>query len=178
MKKILYFLLKKDMIKKLSKKHGTQFVDNVMETFGIPTDTTNDYLKTLKNKQNMKLGEFIEKFSHNNLIRLLYKTEIGHELVLNDWNDVSMDWEVNKQKGKNRHYINNEVLGLAAVYIHPNQTNYPEAINIVIEKLRVQPHLDEDLIKHTPQHKIINKRGGFFNKIIKIWKYVVFFEKH
>ena len=48
MKKLLYFLLKKDMIKKLSEKHGTQFVDDVMATFGIPTDTTNEYLNSLK----------------------------------------------------------------------------------------------------------------------------------
>ena len=48
MKKLLYLLLKKDMIKKLSKKHGTQFVDDVMETFGMPTDTTNGYLNSLK----------------------------------------------------------------------------------------------------------------------------------
>jgi hypothetical protein len=48
MKKLLYLLLKKDMIKKLSKKHGTQFVDDSMETFGIPTDTTNEYLNSLK----------------------------------------------------------------------------------------------------------------------------------
>lgn len=48
MKKILYLILKKDMIKKLSKKHGTQFVDNVMATFGMPTDTTNEYLNSLK----------------------------------------------------------------------------------------------------------------------------------
>ena len=47
MKKLLYRILKKDMIKKLSEKHGTQFVDDVMATFGMPTDTTNDYLKTL-----------------------------------------------------------------------------------------------------------------------------------
>ena len=50
MKTILYRILKKDMIKKLSKKHGTQFIDDVMSTFGIPTDTTNDYLKTLNQK--------------------------------------------------------------------------------------------------------------------------------
>ena len=48
----------------------------------------------------MKLGEFIENFSHNNLIRLVYKYKGGHILVLDDWNTVSMDWEVNKQKGK------------------------------------------------------------------------------
>ena len=51
MKTILYRILKKDMIIKLSKKHGTQFVDDVMLAFGIPTDTTNDYLKTLKQQQ-------------------------------------------------------------------------------------------------------------------------------
>jgi hypothetical protein len=50
MKTILYKILKKDMIKKLSKKYGTQFVDDVMSVFGMPTDTTNDYLKTLKQK--------------------------------------------------------------------------------------------------------------------------------
>ena len=48
MKKLLYLFLKKDMIKKLSKKHGTQFVDDVMATFGMPTDTTNEYLNSLK----------------------------------------------------------------------------------------------------------------------------------
>ena len=51
MKKLLYLLLKKDMIKKLSKNRGTQFVDDVMGIFGMPTDTTNDYLKTLKQKE-------------------------------------------------------------------------------------------------------------------------------
>jgi len=48
MKKLLYLILKKDMIKKLRKKHGTQFVDDVMATFGMPTDTTNEYLNSLK----------------------------------------------------------------------------------------------------------------------------------
>ena len=52
MKKILYLLLKKDMIKKLRKKHGTQFVDDVMFTFGMPTDLTNDYLKTMDKVDN------------------------------------------------------------------------------------------------------------------------------
>jgi hypothetical protein len=48
MKKILYLILKKDMIKILSEKRGTQFVDDVMSIFGMPTDTTNEYLKSLK----------------------------------------------------------------------------------------------------------------------------------
>jgi DNA gyrase subunit B len=46
----------------------------------------------------MKLGEFIKNFSHNNLIRLVYKNKGGHEIVLENWGDVSMDWEVNKAK--------------------------------------------------------------------------------
>ena len=92
----------------------------------------------------MKLGEFIEKFSHNNLIRLHYKEKGGNRLVLEDWNDVSMDWEVNKQKGKFRHYVNNEVLGLASIYFQPGSgIHYPEAINIVIEELENQPMIDE-----------------------------------
>ena len=45
----------------------------------------------------MKLGEFIKNFSHNNMIRLLYKHQGVHKLVLENWNDVSMDWQVNKQ---------------------------------------------------------------------------------
>jgi hypothetical protein len=49
MKKLLYLLLKKDMIKKLrSKNYGTQFIDNVMEAFDMPTDTANEYINSLK----------------------------------------------------------------------------------------------------------------------------------
>jgi hypothetical protein len=33
-----YLLLKKDMVIRLSEKHGEQFIDDVMETFGIPTN--------------------------------------------------------------------------------------------------------------------------------------------
>jgi hypothetical protein len=54
MKRILYLILKKDMVKKLSKKHGTQFVDDVMATFGMPTDTTNEYLNSLKQTEKCK----------------------------------------------------------------------------------------------------------------------------
>jgi hypothetical protein len=92
----------------------------------------------------MKLGEFIKNFSHNNLIRLHYKIKGGHELVLEDWNDVSMDWEVNKQQGKFRHYIDNEVLGLIGIYFSGQKGNsYPEAINIEIEMLENQPLLED-----------------------------------
>jgi hypothetical protein len=92
----------------------------------------------------MKLGEFIKNFSHNNIIRLHYKEPGGNGLVLRDWNDVSMDHQILKGKGKNRHYINNEVLGLTSIYLIPERGHhYPEAINIVIEKLENQPYIEE-----------------------------------
>lgn len=94
----------------------------------------------------MKLGEFIKNFSHNNVIRLLYKCEGGHEIVSNTWNDVSMDWEVNEQKGIFRHFINNEVKGLKTISFNISHyakgIRHAEALNIVIEKLDNQPYLD------------------------------------
>ena len=56
----------------------------------------NDKLLYLLKVRDMKLGEFIDKFSHNNLIRLHYKNKGGHICVLDDFDKVSMDWEVNK----------------------------------------------------------------------------------
>jgi hypothetical protein len=91
----------------------------------------------------MKLGEFIKNFSHNNIIRLHHRIKGGHQCVLEDWNDVSMDHEILKGKGKNRHYINNEVLGLTSIYFQNGHTHYPEAINIVIEELENQPMIEE-----------------------------------
>jgi hypothetical protein len=91
----------------------------------------------------MKLGEFIKQFSHNNIIRLHHRIKGGHQCVLEDWNDVSMDHEILKGKGKNRHYINNEVLGLTGIYFQTGHTHYPEAINIVIEELENQPMIEE-----------------------------------
>jgi len=95
----------------------------------------------------MKLGKFIESFSHNNLIRLHYKHKGGHICVLESYDDVSMDWEVLKAQGKNRHYIDNEVLGLAGIGgIKKNE----DAINIVIEELENQPFVEEKVYK---QHR-------------------------
>jgi len=93
----------------------------------------------------MKLGEFIKNFSHNNVIRLVYKNKGGYEIVLDTWDDTSMDWEINKQKGKNRHYINNEVIGLACI---SGMKQNADAINIVIERLENQPYFDEVLDEH------------------------------
>jgi len=92
----------------------------------------------------MKLGEFIQNFSHNNVVRLMYKEKGGNRLVLEDWNDVSMDHEILKSRGKNRHYIDNEVLGLATIHFRPGvEHHYPEALNIVIEELENQPFIEE-----------------------------------
>lgn len=89
----------------------------------------------------MKLGEFITNFSHNNLIRLLYKNKGGHELVLETWENISMDWQINEGIGPNRHYVNNEVIELASILGAGKY--YPEAINIVIERLENQPLIEE-----------------------------------
>ena len=94
----------------------------------------------------MTLGEFIKNFSHNNIVRLHHKIKGGNQLVLEDWNDVSMDHEILNGKGKNRHYINNEVLGLVSIcFTHDRVYHYPEAINIVIEKLENQPYIEETI---------------------------------
>lgn len=105
-------------------------------------------------ENSMTLGEFIENFSHNNLIRLLYKIKTGHQIVLNNWNDVSTDWEVTKAKGPYRHYINNKVLGLSSILV---QGHYPEALNIVIEKLEDQPFIEEQK-DEGPHHECIQKK--------------------
>lgn len=103
----------------------------------------------------MKLGEFIEKFSHNNIIRLWYKHEGGYKAVLDHANDVSMDWEVNKQEGKNRHFINNEVLGLVGMEFHSDIDRH-DAINIVIEKLDNQPQLEDlNIYNNFTKHETI-----------------------
>ena len=65
----------------------------------------------------MTLGEFLEKFSSNNLIRLHYICDVsgGYKTVLEEFNKVSMDWEVNKNKGPYKNYKDNEVIKLASI---------------------------------------------------------------
>lgn len=104
----------------------------------------------------MKLGEFIKQFSHNNLIRLWYKTKEGHKIVAETFNDVAMDWGVNKQKGIFRHYIDNEILELTTCHFSQHSTRYPEAINIVIERLENQPIIEEVDNKSDIYNKAIN----------------------
>ena len=98
----------------------------------------------------MKLGQFIKEFiDDNSLVRLLYENmDGGHILVHsntsivkdNPWDLVSMEHEILNSRGINRHYINNEVIGITSVL---TSGNYSESINIVIEKLDNQPLVQE-----------------------------------
>jgi len=99
----------------------------------------------------MKLGEFIKNFSYNNLIRLHYKSDGGHICVLDSFDEVSMDWEVLRGVDKNRHYIDNEVLGLIGIY---HNGRYPDAINIVIEKLENQPFIEDNIVKNVTSESL------------------------
>ncbi len=91
----------------------------------------------------MKLGEFIEAFSHNNIIRLHYVNEGesgGNICVLENFDQVSMDWEVNQGKGKYARYRNHEVIKLLSIC---TDSKYPEAINILIERKPTEDIRDE-----------------------------------
>lgn len=89
----------------------------------------------------MKLGEFIKKFiKRNSLIRLIHKSDIGFTCVQENWSTVSMEWEILKAKGVNRHFIDNEVIGIISI---DTRGSYPEAINIQITKLDNQPEVEE-----------------------------------
>jgi hypothetical protein len=49
----------------------------------------------------MTLQEFVKNYVEaNSLVRVLYKEKSGHRIVLNDWNDVDMDHQIVKGKGK------------------------------------------------------------------------------
>ena len=81
----------------------------------------------------MILKDFIKEYvEHNSLVRLLYKNPGGHKLVLDDWNDVSMDWTIVKGEGKYAAYVNHKVLGVTSILV---RGPYPESINIVIEEI-------------------------------------------
>ncbi len=90
----------------------------------------------------MTLKEFIENYIQpNSMIRVLYKDkESGnYRTILNDWDKVSMDWEIVKgtgilgaQKSKYAPYINHEVIGIACISV---TGHYSSAINIVIEEI-------------------------------------------
>ena len=81
----------------------------------------------------MILKDFIKEYvEHNSLVRVLYKNPGGHKLILDDWNDVAMDWEIVKGQGKYAAYVNHKVLGVTSILV---RGPYPESINIVIEEI-------------------------------------------
>jgi hypothetical protein len=81
----------------------------------------------------MILKDFINEYIEgNSLVRVLYKNPGGHKLVLDDWDDVSMDWEIVKGVGKYAPYVNHKVLGIASILTFGH---YRESINIVIEEI-------------------------------------------
>ena len=81
----------------------------------------------------MILKDFIKEYvEHKSLVRVLYKNPGGHKLILDDWNDVAMDWEIVKGQGKYAPYVNHKVLGVASILV---RGPYPESINIVIEEI-------------------------------------------
>lgn len=66
----------------------------------------------------MKLKKFIKKYiDHNSLVRLLYKNNGGHEIVCDDWNSVSMEHEILKNKGIFKKYINHKVIGVTSILV-------------------------------------------------------------
>ena len=91
----------------------------------------------------MTLKEFIEEYiQHNSLVRVLYKNPGGHKIVLNDWDDVDMDWKIVKGEGKYAAYVNLKVLGVTSILV---RGPYSEAINIVIEEIPLDELRDNKL---------------------------------
>jgi hypothetical protein len=91
----------------------------------------------------MTLQEFVKDYVEaNSLVRVLYKEKSGHRIVLNDWNDVDMDHQIVKGKGKYAAYINHKVIGIASISV---RGHYSEAINIVIEEIPLAELRDNKL---------------------------------
>lgn len=90
----------------------------------------------------MILKEFVEKFiCRNSLIRLWYPTKGGHEMVIKQGKEVCMEWALLKGEGIYQKYINHNVIGVNDIVTD----TYPEAINIVIEKIEIDDLRDKHL---------------------------------
>lgn len=93
----------------------------------------------------MKLKKFIKKYiDHNSLVRLLYENEGGHEIVCDDWDDVSMEHEILKNKGIYKKYIKHKVIGITSILV---SGKYSESINIVIERMPLKKIRKDKLVK-------------------------------
>ena len=82
----------------------------------------------------MTLKEFIDEYiERNSMVRILYKDNPGsYRILLNNWDVVSMEWEVVKGQGRYAPYINHKVIGIACISV---TGHYSSAINIVIEEI-------------------------------------------
>jgi len=82
----------------------------------------------------MTLKEFIDEYiERNSMVRILYKDNPGsYRILLNDWDEVSMEWEIVKGQGRYAAYANHKVIGIACISV---TGPYSSAINIVIEEI-------------------------------------------
>ena len=87
MKYILYRILKKDMIKRMRNAHrGEQFIDDVMEIFGIPTNfmrednrKMQDHILEAIEKSHCIMEELtlrLEKLEYESTNRMFYNTKL------------------------------------------------------------------------------------------------------
>lgn len=65
MKRLLYLILKKDMIKKLSLKHGEQFINDVMETFGMSTFLMNKRKRVIDVNYKLSMERYLRDLEIN-----------------------------------------------------------------------------------------------------------------
>jgi hypothetical protein len=73
---LLYLILKKDMIRKLKENHkGTQFIDDVMGIFNVPTNLTDKYINTLSKEV------IIKKWQESGLLDNLTEMNDDHPMV-------------------------------------------------------------------------------------------------
>jgi hypothetical protein len=94
----------------------------------------------------MELKEFIETFiCRNSIIRLWYPTNGVHEMVVpDDKKSASMEWETIKGEGVYKKYLTHKVIGITDICTYGS---YPEAINIVIEKIELDDWRQQQLNK-------------------------------
>ena len=92
----------------------------------------------------MELKEFVEKFiCRNSIVRLWYPTNGGNELVIKDDKaSACMEWKIIKGEGVYKKYLKHKVIGVTDIHTYGS---YPEAINIVIEKIEVEDFREKQL---------------------------------
>lgn len=89
-------------------------------------------MQIINKSENTTLKEFITKFVRpNSLIRLWYEVEGGHQTVFPDNDLVEMEWSIVKGDGIYKGLESSFVKGVTDIVV---SGNYPEAINIVIDK--------------------------------------------